>query len=256
MKYALVNNVKSAAKKGLKGICEICTSAMIAKCGAQKIHHWAHKKSQNCDPWWETETEWHRHWKNQYPESYQEIIVTDSITGKKHRADIKTPENLTIEFQYSPITLKERKEREASYKNLIWVVNGTRLKNDIKRFNKHKIQLIPKVKINNTIEKGMYIVPKKDFEGLFPKNWMNYQAPVLFDFNGEIDWGKKYILFCLMPTINVDFYVVAQITYKQFIDRTINGDFIDRWKRYKDDQDESKINMEKVEKMKKFKRHW
>jgi len=58
-----------------------------------------------------------------------------------------------------------------------------------------------------------------------------------------------------MPTINVDFYVVEVITYKQFIDRTINGDFIDRWKRYKDDQDESKINMEKVEKMKKFKRY-
>lgn len=61
---------------------------------------------------------------------------------------------------------------------------------------------------------------------------------------------KKDILFCLMPRKFVDFYVVAEITYKQFIDRTINGDFIDRWKRYKDDQDESKINMEKVEKMK------
>ncbi|MBM3419072.1 MAG: hypothetical protein FJY17_09175 [Bacteroidetes bacterium] len=102
----------------------------------------------------------------------------------------------------------------------------------------------------------MYIVPKKDFEGLFPKNWMNWQVPVLFDFNGEIDWEKKDILFCLMPRKFVDFYVVAEITYKQFIDSTINGDFINRWKTYKDDQDESKINMEKVEKMKKFKRHW
>ena len=55
----------------------------IAKCGTQKIWHWSHLKKKNCDDWWETETEWHRKWKNQFDISFQEMVFTDKKSGEK-----------------------------------------------------------------------------------------------------------------------------------------------------------------------------
>lgn len=127
MKYALVNNEKTEAKKGLNGICPICASELTAKCGEYKVNHWAHKKSRNCDPWWEPETEWHRNWKNNYPAEWQEFLFTDQNTNEKHIADVHTCHNLVIEFQHSSISPNEQKSRESFYKNMIWVVDGTRL---------------------------------------------------------------------------------------------------------------------------------
>ena len=40
MKYALVNNEKVEATKGQVGICPVCGSTVIAKCGNYKINHW------------------------------------------------------------------------------------------------------------------------------------------------------------------------------------------------------------------------
>ena len=56
MKYALVNGEKEEATKGAKGVCQICDSELIAKCGEVNINHWAHKGNHNCDPWLENET--------------------------------------------------------------------------------------------------------------------------------------------------------------------------------------------------------
>ena len=62
MKYALVNNKKNEAHKGLIGYCPICSSELIAKCGEFKINHWAHKKKKNCDnsKWFELSSSWLR----------------------------------------------------------------------------------------------------------------------------------------------------------------------------------------------------
>lgn len=136
VKYALVNKIKSEAKKGLKGYCPFCSSELTAKCGELKVHHWSHKKVRNCDPWWETETEWHRNWKNCYPTDWQEFTFEDPKTKEKHIADIFTANELVIEFQHSNIDPKERAARELFYKNMIWVVDGTRLKRDFNRFLK------------------------------------------------------------------------------------------------------------------------
>ncbi|WP_425595275.1 competence protein CoiA family protein [Pseudophaeobacter arcticus] len=43
----------------MRGECPYCGSEMIARCGQVKVHHWAHKSTENCDPWWENETNWH-----------------------------------------------------------------------------------------------------------------------------------------------------------------------------------------------------
>ena len=60
MKYAIVDNVRVEAQKGLNGLCPICHEPLVPRCGSKKINHWAHKKSAHCDKWWESETEWHR----------------------------------------------------------------------------------------------------------------------------------------------------------------------------------------------------
>ena len=83
MKFALVDGNKTEATKGAKGICPICGSELIAKCGEVKINHWAHKGIRNCDPWWENETEWHRSWKNNFPAEWQEIVLPDEQTARK-----------------------------------------------------------------------------------------------------------------------------------------------------------------------------
>src|SRR6218665_297072 len=138
MKFALVDNTKTTATKGAKGICPNCGSELIAKCGDVKMNHWAHRGIRNCDPWWEPESEWHRTWKNNYPDDWQEISLLDERTGEKHIADVRTAHNLVVEFQHSYIDPQERTSREQFYRNMVWIVDGTRLKRDYPRFLKGK----------------------------------------------------------------------------------------------------------------------
>lgn len=51
---------------------------------------------------------------------------TDQAGGERHIADVKTPFDLVIEFQHSPIEQMEVESREAFYGNMIWVVDGDR----------------------------------------------------------------------------------------------------------------------------------
>lgn len=96
---------------------------MIAKCGPRILHHWAHAGRRDCDPWWENETDWHRAWKNFFPDDCREISHTAS-DGEIHRADIKTPTGIIIEVQHSGMTDAERQSREAFYGNLVWIIDG------------------------------------------------------------------------------------------------------------------------------------
>lgn len=126
MRYALVDGQRAEAAPKLRGTCQNCRSEMIAKCGRVKVWHWAHKGRPPCDPWWESETEWHRAWKDKFPAEWQEVGHTDPATGEKHIADIKNPFGLVIELQHSPIDPAEMRAREAFYGEMIWIVDGTR----------------------------------------------------------------------------------------------------------------------------------
>lgn len=128
MQYALINGIKSGPEKGVSAICIDCGAEMHAKCGSIKLHHWAHRANFSCDSWWETETEWHRNWKNCFPESYREVSFYDTIQNEYHRADIHTPAELTIEFQNSPLSVAELQSRNNFYGKIIWVVNGLKFK--------------------------------------------------------------------------------------------------------------------------------
>jgi competence CoiA-like predicted nuclease len=124
IRYANVDGQLREPVKGLKGICPGCDSSVIAKCGQIKIHHWAHERGIDCDPWWEPMTQWHRDWQNNFEPAWREKIFRDDQSGEYHRADIYTSKGLTIEFQHSSLSSIEFESRNTFYKNLIWVVNG------------------------------------------------------------------------------------------------------------------------------------
>lgn len=176
MQFADLNNSKIKPIKGQIGFCPMCGAEMIARCGKIKIHHWAHKGKLHCDKWWESETPWHRNWKNNFPEEWQEIIHKDS-NGEFHIADIKTPHGLVVEFQHSHISNEERNSREYFYKHMIWIVDGTRRKNDLKRFNAGRIHFKP-----TKMPKVFYVHYPEEVLSI---DWLGSKVIVILDFNGE-----------------------------------------------------------------------
>lgn len=218
MRFALIDNQRVEAHPKQQGLCPICSQPVIAKCGEKKVWHWAHRSNTSCDSWWESETEWHRNWKNNYPLDWQEIVLFDQKTGEKHIADVQTIHKLVIEFQHSAIKQEERISREMFYKNMIWVVDGTRLKNDYPRFLK-EINSLFFIKTNND---NVFNVEFPD--KVFPSNWLESSVPVIFDFlglaTGETDEIKNS-LWCLLPK-QKDKTFVVKIKREYFIKVTLN----------------------------------
>lgn len=219
MKFALIDNTKTIAFKGAKGMCPNCGSEVIAKCGDLKQPHWAHKAISNCDPWWEKETEWHRSWKNKFPIEWQEIIKYDTQTGEKHIADICTDKGLVVEFQHSFIDPLERVKRESFYKPMIWIVDGTRLKRDYSRF------LNGQRNFQRTNMNGVYHVSFPN--ECFPANWLKSRVPVLLDFKGieTINDRKdlRNFLYCLLPQIDKNEITVGVLTWDFCVNDILQG---------------------------------
>jgi len=175
MKYAYSQNERILATPKAQGICICCGSEMIAKCGNQKIWHWAHKNRRQCDTWWENETEWHRNWKDKFPKEWQEVVHF-SDDGEKHIADVKTRNGFVIEFQHSAISPSEMASREQFYTNMIWIVDGTRLLKDLERFTSFEHwQSYQSDRYDHANRRAL------------PKRWINSSVPVFFDF-GIDDW--------------------------------------------------------------------
>lgn len=226
MHFALINNNRVEAQPQLQGLCSCCSKPVIAKCGTQKIWHWAHKSKTDCDNWWESETEWHRTWKNNYPADWQEISLLDERTDEKHIADVRTVHNLVIEFQHSHIDPEERTLREQFYKNMVWVVDGTRLKRDYPRFLKGKKNCFENTIFYNTDNPKIFRVDLIDW--CFPSAWLESSVPVIFDFRGdgsmEDSDGLRNTLYCLFPQVG-RYARVAEISHKAFINKTTNGEW-------------------------------
>jgi competence protein CoiA len=176
MKYAIIDGVKRTPEKGLKGQCQLCEAELVAKCGDIKVHHWAHKSTIECDKWWESETPWHRNWKNCFPIEWQEIVHL-APSGEKHIADVKTQHGLVVEFQHSHISREERDSRESFYEHMIWIVDGTRRKTDLEKFNAGTRYF------KRTPMPNVYFVPY--LEEVLSKEWLGSKEIVILDFNGE-----------------------------------------------------------------------
>jgi competence CoiA-like predicted nuclease len=119
--YAEDKGERKLARPGLKAKCPLCGNEVIAKCGVVKIWHWAHLADQSCDDFKEHESEWHRKWKELFPEENREVIVKKR--GNIHFADVKTDDGLVIEFQNSTIPFEAIVERERFYDRMVWVFN-------------------------------------------------------------------------------------------------------------------------------------
>ncbi|MDR2907489.1 MAG: hypothetical protein LBU91_05830 [Bacteroidales bacterium] len=213
MRFALIGDKREEAQPKQRGLCPCCFQPVIAKCGEQKVNHWAHSNKKNCDSWWETETEWHRSWKDNYSVEWQEVVLFDERTGEKHIADVRTAHNLVIEFQHSHIDPQERISREKFYKNMVWIVDGTRLQRDYPRFVKGKEE-----NFSPTKQQGFYLVNFPD--KVFPKNWLESSVSVIFDFQGVTQ--EQDILWCLLPGRAEGYAVVVAMLRKDFVDITIN----------------------------------
>ncbi|MFZ4126038.1 MAG: competence protein CoiA [Rickettsiales bacterium] len=222
MRFALVDGQKTEPQPKLKGACPSCKSTVLARCGEVRVWHWAHKGILSCDPWWEKETEWHRGWKSHFPIEWQEVAHLDEITKEKHIADVKTDAGLVVEFQHSSIKPEERRAREQFYKNIVWVVNGGRLKRDFSRFLEGKSDF-------HKIKDGLYLVHWRD--EVFPKRWIDSSVPVIFDFRGAIvtDENEKAheYLWCLLPANNTSQSAVIVFTPEQFV-TLVKGDLLVR----------------------------
>jgi competence protein CoiA len=198
MKYAIVNGKRvEATKDNSRGQCPLCGSDVIAHCGPLVVHHWKHYRKRNCDSWYENETEWHRSWKNNFPENWQEVIHDDKESGEKHIADIKTDSGWVIEFQNSYINPEERSARNSFYKpRLVWVVNGTRRDKDIPQFN--KILKESTVMSNHPPLQIRRVHSPKECRLL--REWHDNDARVFFDFQ-EVKEAKQTMLWFLFPKI-------------------------------------------------------
>src|SRR5262249_8392173 len=100
MLWANIDGARSAPSRGSRAECPVCSHSVIAKCGTQRVHHWAHLGQRACDQWWEPETEWHRAWKLKFPDTWHECVMHDDA-GEKHIADVRTPGGVVVEFQHS-----------------------------------------------------------------------------------------------------------------------------------------------------------
>ena len=218
MKYALVNGEKEEATRGARGVCQICGSELIAKCGEIKINHWAHKGNRNCDPWWENETDWHRSWKNNFPKEWQEIVYTDENSGEKHIADVKTSSNWVLEFQHSHINPEERRSRNSFYHNLVWVLDGTRRKRD--KTNFHRV--LNEFSTRSDDPRFKAIFGQDDCKLI--KEWHESNALVFLDFQDE-DETKQPIIWFLFPKIAENEAHLFSISRDYFIELHNNDKF-------------------------------
>jgi len=180
MLTANINGNRSRPLPRVIGACPFCHSEMIPRCGKIRVHHWAHKSKTDCDPWWETETDWHRNWKNEFPLRWQERIFQDDTTGERHIADIQTLAGLTVEVQHSHLDIEERRAREAFYKNMLWIVDGSRLEGNRKKISKWRNALVEI--IQGQTRTNLFLSDKA--EELFPQDWLESPAPVCFDYMG------------------------------------------------------------------------
>lgn len=217
MEFALVDGQRRKPEPGLSGRCQVCSSPVISKCGERRIWHWAHLGERNCDHWWESETQWHRDWKNRFPSDWQEIVHR-AESGEKHIADMKTAHGCVIEFQHSYLKPDERRARESFYKPMVWVVNGQRLKRDKPNFFKDLnagalVGLKPLI-FRTAIDRCSLL-----------QTWTDSGVGVFFDFG--VDQGDDLlgvpVLWRLNPEkINGD-AVLSPVSVASFLDAYLSG---------------------------------
>jgi len=181
MRYAIKDNIKIEATKGIKDVvCECCNQPVKPCCGQININHFRHLSKKDCDNWYEPMTQWHLDWQNKFPENCREIVI--SKKGVVHRADVLNNKGTVIEFQKSFIKPTEIKEREMFYDKMIWVFSGIEFR---KNFNL-KFSWTTDFKTNNKqIKAYNWTYPKKHI--------FSCQKPVFIDFGTDYMYWINFL---------------------------------------------------------------
>jgi len=215
VRFAILGDRRAEATPGQKGHCPNCGNVMIAKCGTQVVWHWAHKGTR-CDEWWEPETAWHRAWKDEFPEGWQEFVC-EGEGGERHIADVFTSHGLVIEFQHAHLPPSERAARERFYRNMVWVVDGTRLPSEVARFMEFK---------NSFHRTHLHGILMSNYPRVFSANWTGSRNLVAFDFAGE-QGDSTSMLWCLFPgSVNNGKSLVAPLPRSEFVRMAREQNFI------------------------------
>ena len=188
MRYALVDGERTEAQPRSRGVCQCCGGQTIAKCGEHVVWHWAHRRREDCDPWWESETEWHRSWKDRFPLDWQEVVHRDPVTGEKHIADVKTPRGLVVEMQNSPIRPDEMRSREDFYNRIAGIVNGDRCGADGRRQTLDGSYFNLGRSSHPICEDPLAFPVEWHGKSKLLHNWSKATAEVYFDFGDGILW--------------------------------------------------------------------
>lgn len=205
MKYALLDSERQTARPGSRGSCPECEGIVIAKCGTQIVHHWAHKASSNCNSRWESEGPWHQAWKNSFPEDWQEIVHFDA-DGEKHIADVKTDRDWVLEFQHSFLKPDERQSRNEFYSpKLVWIVDALRRPTDFTQFDEMM------TRASRLDETGSFWTASPGNCRLV-KEWSGSNAQVIFDF------GPKLGLWWMLGRLSSGQVLFARYSQVQFIE--------------------------------------
>lgn len=189
MKYALLNGKRVEPDKGLSGaICPLCKTPVFARCGEERMPHWAHKTVIKCDEWSEEETEWHRRWKDRFGELQEQVHRKGDVS---HMADVKTPDGLIVIFRRKSLNEEGRATREAFFgTKMIWVVDCSQSSALLARFRANKTD-------GATLKhEGREFLLLDEPEKCFWKRWVHGRRRItLFDF-GE----SESRVWCLLPS--------------------------------------------------------
>jgi hypothetical protein len=219
MKYAIVDGHRREARHDLHGTCQACHAIMTPKCGSIRMPYWSHPPGA-FKHHWEPETEWHRAWKNAFPEDCQEIPHR-APDGELHIADVKTPQGRVLEFQHSSLPDAERHARENYYDPMYWIVDGLRLQRD-------RPQFFEELRYADLVSVRPFSLIAR--ASSLPQKWASSRVHVFFDFGAvehESDCWRfgAPVLWAMMPN-SPKGYAVLQPAYRAaFIDAMLKGKY-------------------------------
>ncbi|WP_268225175.1 competence protein CoiA [Sinomicrobium oceani] len=277
MRYAIKENKKVEPQfSGERAFCPICKNKVVGKIYSIRINHWAHlvKSESDCDSWYEPITEWHLNWQNLFPEENREVTITENNIS--HRADILLNNELVIEFQNSPIKIREVERRETFYnknnRKLIWVLNGKSLAESVivekenvisdilvsisipksfplvknyssRRILKHKlIGFLNADKKRSEIKENIltFKYTKEEFEIEHIKDqYKNHIIAIYKDLYGEIELNEFKKLIKIEDHLIEETFIkprLKRLTWRAFIDKMESPVFIDNLKGLEEDE--------------------
>jgi competence CoiA-like predicted nuclease len=101
-----------------RSTCPGCHGELLSKCGPIVTWHWSHL-ADDCDPWSEPESEWHRQWKRLLR---AELDAKLEVVMPPHRADIVLFGGRVLELQAGYLSAEQIEDRERFYgRNMIWL---------------------------------------------------------------------------------------------------------------------------------------